>query len=113
MEYFGIAGFLFGILAWFKAAGLSQEVEKLKTIAKEAGYVDKEKASLQEILQKSAGKIVKVEMSLDLMDYSLYKKPCVILDADDTWVKLRMDNKKQEEYLLRIDAIESVQFVES
>ncbi len=112
MEFFGVGGFLFGLFAWFKVSSLAKEVEKLKTFAKESGYVDKEKVSLQEILQKSIGKIVKIETSLDLMDYSLYKKPCLILDADDTWIKLRLDNKTQEEYLLRIEAVESVQFVE-
>ena len=115
MEYFGVLGFIFGLLAWFNVSALSKRVRKLEGILKEEGYVDSEKESLREILAKNIGKHIKLELSDEAADYgyAVEKKDCVLLDADEDWVKIRLNNKKQEEDLLRIDAIESVQFIES
>ncbi len=113
MEYFGVFGFIFGLLCWFKISSLSSRVKKLEGILKEEGCVDAEKESLREILAKNIGKHIKLELSAEAMDYAVEKKDCILLDADEDWVKLRMNHKKQEEYLLRIDTIESVQFIES
>lgn len=113
MEYFGVFGFIFGLLAWFKVSSLSERVRKLEDFLKEEGYVDAEKASLQEIFAKNIGKTVRLELSAEGMDFAVEKKDCVLLDADEDWIRIRLNNKKQEEYLLRIDSVESVQFVES
>lgn len=48
-----------------------------------------------------------------LHDYAVEKKDCILLDADEDWIKIKLNNKKQEEYLLRIDSVERVQFIES
>ncbi len=101
MEYFGAFGFIFALIAWCQVSSLASRVRKLEGMLKEEGFVDAEKASLREILSSEA------------VDYAVEKKECVLLDADEDWIKIRLNNKKQEECLLRIDAIESVQFIES
>ena len=113
MEYFGAFGFIFALIAWCQVSSLASRVRKLEGMLKEEGFVDAEKASLREILAKSIGKKVKLELSSEAVDYAGEKKDCVLLDADEDWIKIRLNNKKQEECLLRIDAIESVQFIES
>ncbi len=113
MEYLGVFGFVFALLVWHKVSALSERVRKLEGFLKEEGYVDAEKASLREILGKNIGKFVKLELASEAADYAVEKKECMLLDADEDWIKVRMKQKKQEEYLLRIDFIESVQFIES
>ena len=110
MEYFGVFGFVFALLVWYKVSALSERVRKLEGILKDEGYVDPEKASLRDILAKHIGAAVKLELTAEGMDYAIEKKDCVLLDVDEDWVRIKMQNKKQEEYLLRIDLIEKVQF---
>lgn len=113
MEYFGVFGFVFGLLAWFKVSELSKRIRKLEGFMKEEGYVDAEKESLRKIFGNHIGKHIKLELSAEGIDYAVEKKDCILLDADEDWIKIKLNNKKQEEDLLRIDSVERVQFIES
>ncbi len=113
MEFLGILGFIFGIFAWFKVSSLSQKVRKLEDMMKESGHVDVDKESLAAVLKKNIGNRVRIEVEDEWTYYDvLSRKPCLILDVDEAWVKFRADNKTCDEFLVRIEVIGGLQFEE-
>lgn len=112
MEYFGVIGFILAVVFYCQTQTLSAKVKKMEAYLKELGYVDKEKESLQAILKKNVGRRVKLQLTEDYMDYDINNKECIIIDMDETWLKVTTV-KKQEEYLIQLEGVKSANFPES
>lgn len=110
MEYFGVFGFVFALIVYFKAEKNSARIKKLEAILKEEGYVDREKQSLREILEKNVGRILKISLNEEAMVFDINDKECILEDIDEQWICLKTI-KRQEEYLVRVESVEGVEFV--
>lgn len=86
---------------------LSSRLKKIETLLKEP-ETRREEASLRQILQQHIGSSVRLELSDWDSDFA--DKPCIILDADEQWVLVRLE-KKDLEGLIRIRQIKGLAFM--
>lgn len=87
MEFFGIAGLFFALLAWGK-------VQKLERLLRENGIGPTGSRDLGRRLTGMVGQ--SVTLSLDSDDLA-GSQPCRVLDADETWALLLCNEGKRGE----------------
>ncbi len=112
LTVFGLIGFALAFYALSKIEKLNGRVKKLEEYLQNDGYIDEEKESLKRILGRNIGAAVKLEIeNEDCPLFDVSEKPCILLDMDEIWLHLRLQ-KKQEEYLVRVETVKSVVFLE-
>jgi hypothetical protein len=103
----GYFGYLLGIIALFWCLSLSKQVRELRRMLQDAGIGHTEKASLQEILEKSIGKSADLKLEGIGMNSNSTLTDCLIQEVDEEWA-LVIAGKKKEEKLIRIRTIRGV-----
>jgi|GEM_PF-1211278 len=107
MESMGYFAFAWALIAFVWCAGLTTQVRELKRMIQDAGIGHTEKASLGEILEKSIGKTADLKLESIGFSFSSSLTDCRIVEVDEEWA-LVLTGKKQEEKLVRIRSIRSV-----
>ncbi len=97
----GVVGFIFGLLAYTKA-------QRLERILRENGIGPTAAKSLGRRLSELVGETVTLTMYAD--DGDIYGQPCRVLDADETWALIRVDEgkKREKDKLIRLDDVKQV-----
>ena len=101
MEFFGIAAFCMVI-------GLYTKVHRLERILRENGIGAKGIADLGEQMRRQVGQTVL--LTLEANDGDIIGKQCRVLDADEAWALLLVnEGKKSEcEKLIRLESIKQI-----
>lgn len=107
MESVGYMGFIFGIISLFWCISLTAQVRELKRMIQDAGIGHTEKASLQDILEKSIGKSADLKLEGSGMITNTMLADCLIQEVDEEWA-LVLAGKKKEEKLVRIRTIRGI-----
>lgn len=101
MEVFGIFSFIMGII-------LMGKVKRLERILRENGIRARGMEGLGDQMRKQVGQIVL--LTLETSDGDIMGKECKILDADETWVLVLVNEGKwnQCEKLIRLESVQQI-----
>ena len=107
MEAFGA----FGIFAFVLSLGLWTRVKRLEQILRENGIRPRGALALGRRLQKEAGKPLLLTLYDEETDGSVLR--CKVLDTDQEWALLLLDEgkKNEREMLVRLDSVRQVKSV--
>lgn len=116
MEYVIWPFAIMGFVAFCSMGGLNTRIAKLeRQLATVNGsQFHEEKISLMKVLQGYIGKNVVLEMrgertDLDLVNATVRKGSCIVLDVDRDWVLIRVAyDKTEKEKLFRLSEISGV-----
>ena len=120
MEYIGLIFGIFGFFAYCSLSSLRKRVMNLESqISKITGAsACKERESLVEIAKSYVGKKVVLDLkedyvNIDVADGSSKHESNTILDVDDSWLLIRIDDPKGAKIkMIRIEAINTISFCE-
>ncbi len=101
MEVFGIFSFIMGII-------LMGKVKRLERILRENGIRARGMEGLGDQMRKQVGQIVL--LTLETSDGDIMGKECKILDADEAWVLVLVNEGKwnQCEKLIRLESVQQI-----
>lgn len=101
MEYFGIFSFIMVIALYSK-------VHRLERILRENGIGSVRAVGLGDQLRKQVGQTV--ELTLETNDGDIMGKVCRVLDTDETWalVLVNEGKKNEREKLIRLDSVKQI-----
>lgn len=101
MEYFGLFSFIMVI-------ALMGRVRRLERILRENGIASKGATGLSEQLSRQVGQVV--TLSLETGDGDFVGRPCKVLDVDEHWALVLVnEGKKAEcEKLIRLENVKQI-----
>lgn len=101
MEVFGVFSFIMGII-------LMGKVKRLERILRENGIRARGTEGLGDQMRKQVGQVVL--LTLETSDGDIMGKECKILDADETWVLVLVNEGKRNqcEKLIRLESVKQI-----
>lgn len=106
MEFFGMMAFIL-VLSYSdypsKTKKISRELKRLKRKIKGENEMSK-------LLSELIGKDCEIKMEEDTISFTSKNLICTVVDVDDEWVKIILNNPKDQlaEKLIRVENIESI-----
>ena len=99
---------IFGLFAFCMVIGLYAKVHRLERVLRENGISAKGAAGLGGQLRKQVGQTVM--LTLETGDGDIMGKACRVLDADEMWALVLVnEGKKNEcEKLIRLDSVKQI-----
>ncbi len=98
------------VIGFLYIFALSTPVNQMKKDLKKLKKKDRGVSNMSKIISELIGKKCKISY-----EDGLSSEMCQILDADDVWVKIKADSKKEKDSIkvVRIDTIEQVSMLEN
>ena len=99
---------VFGLFAFCMVIGLYAKVHRLERILRENNLGPSRIAGLGGQLRRQVGQTV--ELTLETTDWDIVGSVCRVLDADETWalVLVNEGKKNEREKLIRLDSVKQI-----